>query len=136
MTQLLKEQHRIIELDNLQNSHPVEAAVVIYSGSAISQNPATGGVRQLVTGGADKFVGFATTSVDNTSGVLGDKTVELNIGQPLVLDITGVTATTVIGVDVFAVDGNSFTLTAGTNTLIGKFKRQLSGVQSMVNISV
>jgi len=136
MTQLLKEQHRTIELDNLQNSQPVEAAVVIYSGSAISQNPASGGARQLVTGGADKFVGFATATVDNTSGVLGDKTIELNTGQPVVLDITGVTATTVIGVDVFAVDGNDFTLTSGTNTLIGKFKRQLSGIQSIVAISV
>ena len=134
MAQLTASKNRVFEAQNLVNSQPVDAAVIIYAGSAVGQNPATGGNRQLATGGADVFAGFARDNVDNSLGVLGDKDVELDVNRQVVLDVVGLVATTPIGTSVYAIDGDSFTLTSTSNTLIGTIKRRIAGIQAVVEI--
>ncbi|WP_306600753.1 hypothetical protein [Geothrix sp. 21YS21S-2] len=106
-----------------RNEFPLTAAVVVYEGSAVGINPATGYARALVAG--DTFVGFSEAKVDNTLGAAGDKTVRVIDEGKVQLAISGV-AITDLGKPVFASDDNTFTLTQGSNTYIGRVSRWIA----------
>lgn len=93
---------------------PVKASSAIFEGSAIGLS--SGYCRHLAAG--DKFVGFATQDVASQTAD-GDANVRLRRQGRIVLTISSV-AVTDIGKPVYASDGNAFTLTALTNSHIGR----------------
>lgn len=92
----------------------VAATSAIYEGSAIGL--ASGYARQLVA--ADKFQGFALCDVPSQAAAGDDRVRVLTKGR-IVLTIASV-AVTDIGKPVYASDGATFTLTASTNSHVGR----------------
>lgn len=131
---------------------PVDASAHIFQGSAVGLQAATGYARQLVAG--DDFLGFAEVEADNTgngslfsgfipgSGAAGAITVNLRTRGQIVLNVltNGTMNGTVTDRDklVYASDGNTYTDTVGSNTIIGRvidFLGTVSGVQGSGGIS-
>lgn len=93
-----------------------------YRGAAVGAQGSTGYGRTLVAG--DVFLGFSeetvvATSTDGavTCGVRSEGAVELAVPSAAVTDLNR---------DVFASDENTFTYTAGGNSLVGKVIRWVS----------
>lgn len=124
MTTLAENQPRIYELGDI-NEFPVIASDIIFEGAAAGDN-GSGYARPLQAG--DPFLGFSTQKVDNASGSAGDKTVRVRETGKIQLPISGL-AIDDRGKAVYASDDNTFTLTKGSNTLIGYVSRYVaSGV--------
>jgi len=119
MSQLTADLVRDI-VDESFDDLPVEIAVAIYEGSAVGRIVATGYHRQLAA--TDQFAGFAVRKADNSDGVAGAINVRVRKSGRIVLPISSF-AITDVGKNVYATDGNTFTLTPGTGTLIGKAVR-------------
>lgn len=99
------------------NNHlPVVASDIIYGGAAVGL--ASGLARPLTAG--DPFAGFAIEKADNSAGGASAINVEVRAKGVTVLEVTGVTAVTDIGAAVYASDDDTFTLTASTNSYIGR----------------
>jgi predicted RecA/RadA family phage recombinase len=105
---------RVYELGNI-NELPVAASTTIYEGAAVGDN-GSGYARGLVAG--DPFRGFAESQADNSAGSAGDIDVRLITEGKIKLTITGVGLDDV-GQEIYASADGTFTLTAGSNTLIG-----------------
>lgn len=93
---------------------PVKASSAIFEGSAIGN--ASGYHRHLAA--TDEFAGFALNDVASQTSD-GDAYVRVRKRGRVVLTIASV-AVTDIGKPVYATDGNAFTLTASTNSHIGR----------------
>src|SRR6266496_3795555 len=102
----------------LQNELPVKASTKIYQGSAVGLS--SGYARPLVAG--DLFVGFAEKQADNSAGANGAINVKLFDEGKVEKTITSV-AVTDQGAPVFASDSDTYTLTAGSNSLVGVVQR-------------
>jgi hypothetical protein len=113
---------RIYEIGE-RNSFPMAAGAILYEGSAVGINPATGYARQLVAG--DIFVGFSEAKFDNSLGNAGDQSVRPYQEGRIQLPVAGA-AITNLGAPVYASDDNTFTLTQGSNTYIGRVYRFVS----------
>jgi hypothetical protein len=111
--------------EELQNDLPLIADDIIWEGAAVGEN-GSGYMRPLVAN--DPFVGFALRKVDNTGGSAGDKKVRTRSQGVVKLTVAGVTsiANGQDGVDVYASDDATFTLTAGSNSKIGRLYRFVS----------
>lgn len=123
MSQITADLAQAFEVPSCTSDLPVKDNVVIYRGSAVG---VTGGyARQLVA--ADDFGGFAEQKVDNTvtGHADGFKTVPVRRFGFVQLAITSL-AVTDYGKDVYASDGNTYTLTSAGNTFIGKVHRWVS----------
>lgn len=101
---------------------PVIASDIIYEGAAVGEN-ASGYMRPLVAG--DPFVGFAVRKVDNSGGSAGDENVRLRQVGQVKLNITSLAITDMQAL-VYASDDDTFTLTKGANSLIGRVVRFIS----------
>lgn len=115
MTTLAVSKLREYELGD-RNHLPVIAADIIYEGAAVGDN-GSGYARPLVA--ADPFRGFAVTDCDNATGSAGDKRVEVRTKGRVQLAI-GSLAITDVGKPVYASDDDTFTLTATSNSYIGR----------------
>jgi hypothetical protein len=126
MTTLAANKARPYELGDIQE-YPVIAADIIYEGAAVGEN-GSGYARPLQAG--DPFLGFAETIVDNSAGAAGDKRVRTRRRGQVQIPVAGATAITANdGPLVYASDDDTFTLTASTNTIIGRVSRWVeSGV--------
>jgi hypothetical protein len=120
MTTLAIDTPRVYELGDL-NDIPVIANEIIYEGSAVGSS--SGYARPLVA--ADVFLGFAIQNCDNSLGGAGAEMVKVQVRGQIQLAVASV-AITSIGLAVYAIDDNNFTLTATSNSLIGKVKRFIS----------
>jgi len=112
------------------DDYPVVASDIIYQGAAVGEN-GSGYARPLQAG--DVFLGFAEGKVDNSSGSAGDKHVRVKTRGVVRLTVAGATAIT--GNDrpiVYASDDATFTLTASTNTPIGRLRRWIASTDAMV----
>lgn len=121
MTTLAADSPRVYELGE-HNDLPVIASDIIYEGAAVGDN-GSGYARPLVA--ADPFRGFATAKVDNASGSAGDKYVRVRQKGQIQLAISSL-AITDVGKAVYASDDDTFTLTASTNSFVGRVKRWVS----------
>jgi len=120
MTTLAASKARAYELGTIQE-YPVIASDIIYEGAAVGEN-ASGYARPLVAG--DPFLGFAETTVDNSAGSAGDKRVRVRRAGQVQLAVAGATAVTANdGPLVYASDDDTFTLTASTNSIVGRVSR-------------
>jgi hypothetical protein len=109
---------------------PVKAATKITQGKAVGDD-ASGYARQLVAG--DPFRGHSVSQADNTDGAAGDINVELLSGRyRLQVAVTGATAVTDVESLVYASNAETYTLTKGSNTLVGKVVRWISSTQCVV----
>lgn len=132
MTTLAVDKPRTYELHGeFDTDIPAIASDIIYEGAAVGEN-GSGYFRPLVA--ADPFAGFALTRCDNSAGAAGAKNVHVRAKGSVVLSVTGVTAVTDEGSTVYAADDDTFTLTAGSNTAIGKVVRYIRGTQVVVYI--
>jgi len=103
---------------------PVIASDIIYEGSAVGEN-GSGYSRPLVAG--DPFQGFAIDGdYDNSDGSAGDINVHVQAEGIAILAISALAVTANDQAPVYASDDNTFTLTAGSNTLIGNVRRWVS----------
>jgi hypothetical protein len=121
MTTLAADKARVYELGDV-NSLPVIASDIIYEGAAVGDN-GSGYARPLAAG--DPFRGFCIENVDNSTGSAGDKRVKVKKQGEIVLPITSL-AITDVGKPVYASDDDTFTLTASTNTHIGRVVRWIA----------
>ena len=103
--------------------YPVIADDIIYQGAAVGEN-ASGYSRPLQAG--DPFQGFAEAMADNAGGAAGAVNVNVKARGRVVLAISGIGITANDRPVVYASDDNTFTLTASTNSPIGRVSRWVS----------
>lgn len=103
--------------------YPVIAADIIYQGAAVGEN-GSGYSRPLVAG--DPFQGFAIATADNSLGAAGAINVNVRAKGRLVLPIAALAITANDRPAVYASDDDTFTLTVGSNSLIGYVSRWVS----------
>lgn len=103
--------------------YPMIASDIIFQGAAVGENGA-GFSRPLVA--ADPFQGFAIATADNSAGAAGAINVNVRARGRIVLPITGLAITANDRPAVYASDDDTFTLTAGGNSLIGYVSRWVS----------
>lgn len=129
MTTLAANSDRTFERKIAYGDRQVVASDILWAGSAGGDN-ASGYIRPLVA--ADVFAGFVERKVDNSSGSAGDKTVRLIEEGEVVLSVTGAASVADENEAVYASDDDTFTLTAGGNSSIGKVVRWISGTSCLV----
>lgn len=122
MTTLAADSPRDYQLGELEE-YPVIAADIIYEGAAVGEN-ASGYSRPLQAG--DPFQGFADRKVDNSAGAAGAKRVVVKTRGRVKLNIASIAITANDRPAVYASDDDTFTLTAGSNSLIGYVSRWVS----------
>lgn len=135
MATLAADKPRTYEFVNVDmiNELPVIASDIIYEGAAAGLLNETGTVQPLATGSTvDKFAGFCTEKVDNSSGTAGAKRCKLFEEGCIVVAVIGASAITDEGKDVFMTDDDTFTLTIG-GVWIGKVKRWITGTKCVVD---
>lgn len=111
-----------------ENDIPAAASTTIYRGAAVGLS--SGYARGLVAG--DKFAGFSEANVDNSAGSAGDKNARVREKGKVVLSVTGVTGVGDKGKIVYASADDTYTLTSGSNSAIGRVVRHISGTSCLV----
>jgi hypothetical protein len=132
MTTLAKDKQRAFETEDLYNDIPVAASTYIFAGCAVGDN-ASGYARKLVAG--DDFRGFADRAADNSAGAAGDVLVHVRREGCVQLAISGL-AITDVDKGVYASDDDTFTLTATSNSFIGRVARFVSSGIGIVEFDV
>ena len=131
MSQLSADTVQAFEIGSDTTTLPVKDNVTIYRGSAVGLS--AGYARQLVAG--DLFGGFAEQKVDNTVTGHADGFKNVPVRRRGFVQLTLATvAVTNIGADVYASDGNTYTLdpAGGANSFIGKVHRYISSTSAIV----
>ncbi|MHA1540033.1 MAG: cytoplasmic protein [Alphaproteobacteria bacterium] len=118
MVALTTDTPRVYELGNL-NEFPIAANSLIFEGAAVGDN-GSGYARPLE--GGDAFRGFADRHADNANGGDGDRRIRVRKEGHIILDVAGVTLADV-GKPVYAVDDNTFTLSATDASHVGQITR-------------
>lgn len=109
---------------------PVVQADIIYRGAAVGDN-GSGYARPLA--GGDPFAGFAVAKADNSAGSNGTIDVEMSTEGTVELTVVGATGVGDKDEVVYAIDDDTFTLTATTSySAIGKIERWVSGTTCVV----
>jgi hypothetical protein len=124
MATLAKDKFRAYELTGGHpdyNEVPAIATDIIYGGAAVGESTTTGTGRPLV--GGDGFMGFADERCDNSAGAAGAKLIKVFNSGVVWLTVTGADNINDYDAPVYAVDDDTFTLTASGATAIGKVKR-------------
>lgn len=122
-----------------KNIIPAGAGEVVYEGSMVGESDgdtgqATAGYGEALVAG-DTFVGHAIDGVDNTGGADGDKDIQVRHGiYRLQVTLTGV-AISDVGATVYASDDATLTLTAGSNSTVGKVARYVSANTCVVEFN-
>jgi hypothetical protein len=96
--------------------YPVIAADIIYDGAAVGLVDGTGHARPLTT--ADRFVGFAIETADNSAGAAAAITVKVRSKGLVQLGVTGAVITDV-GQPVYASDDDTFTFNPAAGQFVG-----------------
>lgn len=115
MTTLAAAKPRVFQIAEFVDI-PAVASDIIYEGAAVGDSSGT--ARPLVAG--DAFLGFADRTVDNSAGAAGAVNVRCRQRGKIVIPVVGAASTDDIGSTVYASDDDTFTLTASSNTAIGK----------------
>lgn len=126
MAALTEEQPRDygVEPTPLDN-HLAMDAVKIYAGAAVSR--AADGDHRGLNIADEAFEGFARQTFDNSGGSASGESIKCRQRGVIILDVVGVSDHAQVGDPVYAVDEDSFTLTVGSNLILGKVRRYISG---------
>jgi hypothetical protein len=130
MTTLAANSKRTFESRDAYQDIPVIASDIIYEGAAVGESSSSGTARPLEAN--DTFLGFADRKADNSAGAASAIDVRVVTKGEIVLSITGVSSTAQLGDTVYASDDDTFTMTAGSNTAIGKLVRWISSTKAVV----
>lgn len=122
MTTLAENKLRDYQLGDTEE-YPVIADDTIYQGGAVGEN-GSGYARPLQAG--DPFLGFCQAKADNAGGAAGAITVFVKEKGKIVLPISGLAITANDRPVVYASDDDTFTLTATSNSPIGRVSRWVS----------
>lgn len=117
--------------DPVFNELPVIAADIIYRGAFVGDN-GSGLARPLVAG--DPFLGVAEEQCDNSAGAASAKNVKLRERARIEMAVTGAASAADVGEIVYASDDDTLTMTAGSNTPVGKIARWVSGTTCVVQL--
>lgn len=110
---------RFLKFELGDYSHlPLAASAKVFRHTYIGQVAASNTFRALVAG--DKFAGIAQDNADNTGGAAGAVDVQVKRHGRVLETVTGASAVTAIGTNVYAAADDTLTLTVGTNSLMGK----------------
>ena len=112
------------------SEYAVIASDILYEGSAIGLVNASGHARPLTS--VDKFVGFAESKADNSSGSAADINVRVKKRGKIQLSVTGAVITDV-GLPVYASDDNTFTFIKTSGVFIGFVHRFVSSGVAIVS---
>lgn len=129
MTTLAIDKTRSYEFGNT-DMLPMVADDIIYEGAAVGDD-GNGLARPLVAG--DAFLGFAKRRATNAGGAAGAIRVEVRLRGEVELDVVGVSSNDDLTSPVYASDDNTFTLTAGSNTFIGRVARWRADTRCLVS---
>lgn len=135
MSTLAADKPRTYEFVNVDkiNELPVIASDIIWEGSGVGELNDTGTYQPLATGSTiDKFAGFCTEKVDNSAGSAGAKRVKVIEEGCIVVAVTGASAITDVGKDVYMTDDDTFTLT-NSGVWVGKVKRWILSTSCVVD---
>jgi hypothetical protein len=105
---------------------------IIYEGAAVGDN-ASGLARPLAAG--DPFFGFAMRRADNSAGAASALNVAVRTEGAVSLAVVGAASAADVSSIVYASDDATFTLTVGSNTIIGKVQRWVTGTTCIVDFS-
>ena len=98
---------------------PVAAATRIFAGSMVALNAAGNAIRAVPT--ATRIRGVALDEADNTTGVIGGKSVDIERGPFLVAnDTTNPVTRAHIGANVYVVDDNTVGSASAGTIVAGK----------------
>jgi hypothetical protein len=128
MTTLARNTPRAYESGDVQEL-PMVATDIIYEGAAVGDD-GNGLARPLVA--ADPFLGFAIRQADNAAGAASAVKVAVKVRGQVQLTVTGASSAADVGETVYASDDATFTLTAGSNTAIGKVARWVTSTTCVV----
>lgn len=128
MTTLSADKPRDYQLGE-HEEYPVIASDIIYEGAAVGEN-GSGYARPLQAG--DVFLGFALETADNSAGSAGDIRVRVREKGKIVLPISALAITANDRPAVYASDDDTFTLTVGSNSLIGYVSRWIATGSAVV----
>jgi hypothetical protein len=129
MTTLAADSLREYALGDIEE-YPVVASDIIYQGAAVGEDD-SGYAQPLVATKA--FLGFAESRADNSAGAAGAINVRVRTKGRVRLTVAGATALTANDRPVvYALDDNSFTLTATSATPIGYVSRWLASTDCIV----
>ncbi len=106
----------------------VAASTKIMRGAAIGLT--TVSARPLTAGYT--FMGFAYETVDNSAGTAGALNINLTTKGFVQGAVTGVTGSTALGTAVYMSDDHTFTLTATSNSSVGKVHRIVTGTTCVI----
>lgn len=106
-----------------RNEFPVIAADIIYEGAAVGIVDATGHARPL--NAADRFVGFAEATADNSAGLAAAIRVRVVESGKIQLAVTGAVITDV-GQPVYATDDDTFAFSPVGGVFVGVVHRFVS----------
>lgn len=132
MTTLADSAPRTWEIGDF-NEHPIVATDIVYKGAAGGDN-GSGYARPLVAG--DPFLGFSEFTYDNSTGAAGAISGRFQFRGVIKLTVVGASALTDKGKNVYASDDNTFTLTKGANSFVGKVHRWVASTTCMVIFDV
>lgn len=116
MTTLASDYPRAFEKAGIA-SLPVIASDIIYQGAALGYSGSSGNVRPLVAG--DVFAGIAVERCDNSTGAAAERRVNVQRIGVVSLPVSGA-AVTDKEKALYASDDATFTLTASTNSYLGR----------------
>jgi hypothetical protein len=119
MTTLAADVQRVKVLGDI-NEIPVIASDIIYEGAAVGVVDGTGHAQPLTA--ADRFVGFAESQCDNSTGAAAAKNVRVIKKGAVVLPVPGAVITDV-GQPIYATDDNAFAFTPAGGVFIGFVRR-------------
>lgn len=111
------------------NELPVIASDIIYKGAFVGDN-GSGLARPLVAG--DPFMGVCEQQCDNSAGAASALNVKVREQGRLEMAVTGASSAADVNEIVYASDDDTLTLTAGSNTPIGKVARWVTGTTCVV----
>lgn len=127
---LSRNKARAYQEDNA-NGLPMAAGVTIFEGAAVGVDGA-GHARPLTSG--TRFAGFAAAAAVN-GGSAGAATVRVRSSGQVELVVQGATGPADYNAPVYALDDDTFTLTAAA-IVVGRVKRHVSGSQVVVQFEV
>lgn len=120
MTALTKNTPRTRVGEGQRFRDPVAAATRIFAGSMVALNAAGNAIRAIPT--AVRVRGVALEEADNTSGAIGDQTVDIERGRAFLFsnDATNAVTRAHIGASVYVVDDNTVGSLATGTIVAGK----------------